>query len=143
MKVRVTANDNEAATNTANSTSAAFTLDTLAPVAGNGNVILDASSTPSNIANVVITATDDSQLQYRICNNSAFPSTDSQSNSCAWSSLSGNLASTSVAWTQPSTGGTAQTVYVQIRDAYGNLTEKTLSAPPAPPHPLFLPPLFS
>ncbi len=131
MKVRVTVNDNEGANNTASSTSAAFTLDTLAPVAGAGNAVLDSSTGGTAVGNVILTTSDNSQSQYRICNNSAFTDPDSQNNSCGWSTLAGNLASTSVAWI-PTGAPSTETVYVQVRDAYGNVTARTLVAPEMP-----------
>lgn len=130
MEVRVTVNDNEAANNIAKAASGLFTLDTKTPVVSFG---ID-SSVASSTTQITMTATDNSQLQYRLCNDSTFPVTDTKGNSCAWSTLGGNIASSTITWT-PSAAATApatETVYLQVRDALGNITNQTIIAPAIP-----------
>lgn len=127
MKVRVTVNDNEGSNNTAQAVSALFALDTKAPTIGAGNAILD-SSTGVTTGTLTLTATDNSQLQYRYCNNNTFPTTDTQGNSCAWSALATTFASTTTTWTPVGAPGN-ETVYLQVRDALGNVTAQTIVSP--------------
>lgn len=141
-KVRVTANDGDVANNIGIADSAEFTLDTTYPEITSGNFVVDSSvdgagsaGTPGdNRAGIKLYATDYSTIQYRLCNNSAFPTTDSQGNSCAWSSLAASPISLATSSTQWITTGypSAETVYVQVRDAYGNVTSGTASAPAMP-----------
>src|SRR3989344_4350138 len=141
-KVRVTANDGDVANNIGTADSAEFTLDTTYPEITSGNFVVDSSvdgagsaGTPGdNRAGIKLYATDYSTIQYRLCNNSAFPATDSQGNSCAWSSLAASPISLATSSTQWITTGypSAETVYMQVRDAYGNVTSGTASAPAMP-----------
>ncbi len=130
VKVRVTANDNEAANNIAKAISGVFTLDTKTPIVTSG---ID-SSVASSTTNITMTATDDSQLQYRLCNDAAFPTSDAQGNSCAWSTLGANMASTTRTWTPvaATTTPATETAYLQVRDALGNVASQTLIAPATP-----------
>lgn len=133
MKVRVSVNDNEGANNIAQAVSALFTLDTKPPAIPASGALLD-SSVASSTGSLILTATDDSQFQYRYCNDNTFPASDTQGNSCAWSALGTNLASKATTWT-PSAASTApmtETVYLQIRDALGNMTAQTIVAPAIP-----------
>lgn len=133
MKVRVTVNDNEGANNTAQVVSALFSLDTKPPAVGIGGAILD-SSTGAVTGSIIITATDNGQFQYRLCNDNTFPLSDTKGNSCAWSALGVNLASTTIAWTPIATGTpSTETVYVQLRDTLGNIAAPTIVAPITPP----------
>lgn len=127
-KVRITLNDSEAVNNLAVAESAAFTLDTIAPTVGNGHFTLNSSTGGSTAGTLTLTATDYGNLQYRFCNDSTFPSTDTQGNSCAWTTLaSGPIASTTASWV--TTGyPNSETVYGQIRDLYGNVTTGTAIA---------------
>jgi DNA-binding beta-propeller fold protein YncE len=127
-KVRVTANDNEAANNTAQATSAAFTLDTLGPVV---TASIDASVGPAT-ATTTLSVTDGSQSQYRFCNDASFPATDSQGNSCAWSTLGGNLTNSLIDWIPLRDAYNDEPVYLQVRDAYGNTTVSSIVAPATP-----------
>ncbi|MFI5260810.1 MAG: beta strand repeat-containing protein, partial [Candidatus Paceibacteria bacterium] len=127
MKVRVTANDNEGANNTTQVVSPAFTLDSTVPVVS--ATALTGTTTPATIK---FTGTDNSQLQYRLCNDSGFPSTDAQGNSCAWSTLAASPISPTVNWTFTNSSNDAP-VYLQVQDAYGNAaTQQTLTMPMAP-----------
>ena len=63
--IKVIVNDNEAANNTANTTTAAFILDTTAP--SGSSVVVDASSTP---AYLTISASDTSTIQMKVSLNS-------------------------------------------------------------------------
>ncbi len=127
-QVRVTVNDNEGANNTAQAVSASFALDTKPPVLA---ATINASAATTTAA-LTLTATDDSQLQYRLCNDASFPTADAQGNSCAWSALGGNIASSSIAWTPIADAQGDMPVYLQAKDALGNATAETVVAPAVP-----------
>ncbi len=123
-QLRVSVNDNEAANNFGRAVSAQFALDTKSPTQLS---ILDSSE---NV--VILSSSDDSQLQYRLCNDNSFPSSDTQGNSCGWSALSGNLSSSSIPWLPSKDASGNETVYIQIRDIAGNYTYHTIVAPSLP-----------
>lgn len=121
-QLRVSVNDNEAANNFGRAISAPFVLDTKSPTYS--TIILDSSEN-----NIIMSSSDDSQLQYRLCNDNTFPSTDTQGNSCGWSALSGNLSSSSIPWLPSKDIDGNETVYIQIKDIAGNYTYHTVVAP--------------
>jgi len=131
VEVRVTANDKEAANNLTTATSGTFALDTKVPVT---YATLNAS-TGASTGTIILTTTDDSQTRYRFCNDSTFPSTDTEGNSCAWSSLAANLASSTVttSWTPRRDAQNDEPVYLSVQDAVGNTTLLTVVAPATPP----------
>jgi len=102
-KIRVTINDGEAANNTADGDSAAFTLDTTDPVAGSPALIIQASTTP---ATLTISGSDSSSITMKV-------------------GLASDLSDIA-SWSTYSTSGTISlatdpdTVYVQFKDAYNN-----------------------
>ena len=111
-KIKVIANDNEAANNTASSTSAVFTLDTKTP-AGT-SIKVDASQSP---ALLTLAATDDSTLQMKVG---------------TASNLSGSSYETfNTSKTLSMTDG--QSAYAQFKDAYGNATAIISATPPTTP----------
>lgn len=111
--IKVIVNDNEAANNTANTTSAAFVLDTAAPSAG--SVVVDASTTP---AYLTISASDTSTMQMKI-------SLNSDLSGASWQTYA--TTSTISLATDP------DTVYIQFRDAYGNTTTIASATTPETP----------
>ena len=116
--IRIKVNDRDAANNLGYGTSNTFTLDTTAPV-----VVANLNS--SGTQDVVnITATDSSTIEYRLCNTADFAT-------CAtWTSVTSGIA-TPVNWS--ATGApNAETVYLQVRDQYGNVTAPALVAPAMP-----------
>jgi len=128
VKIRVTANDNEAANNTGTAVSAVMTLDTLPPVAF---ATLDAS-TGASTGTITLTVTDNSQSKYRLCNDAAFPTADAQGNSCAWGALGANIASSTLSWIPLRDVSDNEPVYLAAEDALGNTTTRTIVAPATP-----------
>ncbi|PIR58050.1 MAG: hypothetical protein COU71_00680 [Parcubacteria group bacterium CG10_big_fil_rev_8_21_14_0_10_38_31] len=119
-KVRVTVNDNEALNNTATQASAIFTLDVKDPVLGSVPASVRASTTP---AALVLDATDNSSLQYRV-------GLDSTGADASWTSFS-STTTISLA-TDP------DTTYTVFRDSYGNTTATTTSVTPETPTTLII-----
>ncbi|MBI3634293.1 MAG: fibronectin type III domain-containing protein, partial [Candidatus Yonathbacteria bacterium] len=118
-KIRVKANDGDAANNLGYGISSSFILDTTAPVISVATI--DSSGT-QDIVN--LTTTDNSSLTYRLCNTADFAL-------CAtWTTITSGVA-TPVNWTAVGAPN-AETVYLQVRDAYGNTTSRTITAPAMP-----------
>ncbi len=113
-KVRITANDNEAANNTASSTSAAFVLDTKNPTSP--SVVVTASTTPASLA---FSVSDDSSLQMK------FAASESGLNSAEWQTY----AATSTI----SLSAEPASVYVLFKDAYNNQSATTTATTPETP----------
>ena len=111
-KIRVVADDGEAANHIASSTSAALTLDTKIPAST--SVHVDASQSP---ALVTLSATDDSSMQMRV-------GTMPDLSDASWETYatSKNLSMTD-----------GQTVYAQFRDAYSNTSAIISATPPSTP----------
>ncbi|HAS84665.1 MAG TPA: hypothetical protein DCS23_01125 [Candidatus Yonathbacteria bacterium] len=127
QKIRVKANDRDAANNLGYGTSATFTLDTTVPAITTAT--LDSSTGDTSVGTIALTTTDDSTIQYRLCNDSAFPSSDSQGNSCAWTTLAVSpISNSNIAWI-PTGAPSNEAVYLQVRDLYGNVTAQTIVAP--------------
>ncbi|MDE1988294.1 MAG: fibronectin type III domain-containing protein, partial [Patescibacteria group bacterium] len=111
--IRVTANDNEAANNTAYSSSTPFILDT-APPTGN-SVLVSAAASP---ATITLSSADDSAVQMKV-------------------GLTSNLSDAS--WEAYATSKTLslssdpQTVYAKFKDAYGNESSIISAATPSTP----------
>ncbi len=130
QKIRIRANDRDAANNLGYGTSATFTLDTTVPVITVSK--LDSSTGGNAVGTISLTSNDDSTLQYRICNDNTFPSSDTQGNSCAFTTLAASpIATTTIAWI-PTGAPSHEFAYLQVRDAYGNVTAQTLVAPAMP-----------
>lgn len=126
-EIRVTLSDGEAANYSASGTSSTFTLDTVVPVITTAT--LDSSTGGTAVGTIALTATDNSTLQYRLCNDNAFPSADAQGNSCAWTTLAASpISTTTIAWI-PTGSPSNEAVYLQVRDLYGNVTARTIVAP--------------
>ncbi|MEK7460307.1 MAG: glycine-rich domain-containing protein [Patescibacteria group bacterium] len=118
QKIRIKADDRDAANNLGYGTSGTFTLDTTAPVV---TAVFNSSGAQDVIT---ITATDNSTPEYRLCNTADF------SGCASWTSITSGAA-TPINWT--ATGApNAETVYMEVRDAYGNTTAQTLVAPAMP-----------
>ena len=106
-KIRVTANDNEAANNTANDQSAEFVIDTTTPVST--SILVKATTTPAILS---LSASDNSSLQMKVSLNS---------------DLSGSSWETYSASKTISLATDPDTVYARFKDAYGN-ESATISA---------------
>lgn len=119
-KVRVTVNDNEALNNTAVQASAVFTLDVKNPTLGASPASVRASTTP---AALVLDATDNSTLQYRV-------GLVSDGSDASWISFS-STTTISLA-TDP------DTTYTVFRDSFGNTTATTTSVTPETPTTLII-----
>ncbi len=139
QQVRIKLNDSEGANNLGYSTAASFLLDTTAPVvASTGGFLVDSSVGGAGLAGIKLTATDDSTMQYRLCNNSDFTADglNSGAGACTeWSSASASVDLTTSAnsWNTALGADGTETVYMQVRDLYGNVTSRTASAPTVPP----------
>ncbi|MBX4186771.1 MAG: DUF2341 domain-containing protein [Candidatus Doudnabacteria bacterium] len=119
-QVRVTVNDNEAANNTAQATTANFTLDTKVPT-------LSAFTVNGAVGTLTLTASDDTNLQYLLSNNADYSADGVNGISGVYQSAGGNSINLTPAWTL---GGT-RTVYVKVRDSAGNITTGSAVAPAA------------
>ncbi len=120
-KIRVKASDRELANAYGYGISSSFTLDTAVPVITVAT--LDSSATPDRVN---ITATDNSTITYSLCNASNFTGCDT------WLTIDSGVA-TSSAWS--ATGSpNAETVYIKVRDAYGNVSTNitSVTAPATP-----------
>jgi len=121
-KIRVTANDNEAANNTGVATSGTYSLDTTPPTIDTFN--FDSSNVAQDVIN--LTTTDTSALQYRLCNAADFLAPE-----CAWTSIT-SASPTVINWTLVSDANGNDTVYLEVRDAVGNTTTRTGVGPAMP-----------
>lgn len=115
FQIRVTIDDNELANATATATGNAITIDTTNPVLGSSPAYVIATTSP---AKVVLDATDNSSLYYKI-------SLDSNFTGASWQTFASSTTITLA--TDP------DTVYVLFRDAYGNqAATSTLATPETP-----------
>ncbi len=110
FKIRLVADDSEAANNTGNDESNVFVLDTTDPVV---SLVIDGRTSTTTLT---FSVTEDTQLgmQMKLSNNSSLASDGLNADSGTWIPY----ASTST-WNLGS-GGT--TVYYQIKDRYGNVS---------------------
>ncbi|MDP2654944.1 MAG: DUF2341 domain-containing protein, partial [bacterium] len=121
-KIRITLNDGDALNNVTSTTSGNFTLDTTNPTST--SFTLDSSSS-SDAVN--INFTDNTNIQYRFSSTSIATSSDA----VAWTSA----GATSVSGSSTVSGGlggnasSGESVYYQVRDAFGNYTTGTAVAP--------------
>jgi hypothetical protein len=122
-RVRVTANDNEGANNTVQAISATFTLDTKVPV-------ISAFTIDASTSKLVITSTDDTNLEYLVSNNADFTADGLNGTSGSYQSAGANSIDLNPSWTLPTM--TYPTVYLKIRDAAGNISTATAVAPSTP-----------
>ncbi len=114
--IKVIVNDNEAANNTANTTSVAFILDTRSPTTtATTSLFVDASVVP---ALITLSSTDHSAISYKLSLNS---------------DLSGASFVDYASTTTLSLATNPDTVYVQYRDAYGNTTTIVSATTPESP----------
>jgi len=114
QKMRVKADDHAIANSLGYGTSNVFTLSTIQPAV---SATLDSSGTQDV---VTITATSVNTLEYRLCNAADFAPC------VAWTPITSGVA-TPVNWT--ATGApNAETVYLQVRDQFGNTTSRTITA---------------
>ncbi len=123
-QVRVRINDNEPINNIAVATSTSFALDAKNPVVA--STILNSAS-----GTLALSVSDDSNIEYRVSNNSDLSADSVNSISGAWQSVGGNSTSTSLSWTA---GGypSHEKVYVNAKDVYGNNVTSTIVAPLMP-----------
>ena len=115
-QVKVIIDDNEAANNTASSTTANFTLDTKSPTLGSPAISVDASQSP---ASVTFNVTDGSPLYMKVGLNSDL------SDVASWSNYSSTTISLA---TDP------DTVYAQFKDAYNNTSTIVSATTPETPN---------
>lgn len=139
--IKVVANDGASGSMIGSASSAAFVFDVKAPVIADGDFYIDASVGNPGTAGIKLFATDLSHMQYRLCNNADFSAdgVNTASGTCTlWSDpmASVNLSPATAWWHTASASGT-QTVYMQVRDAYGNVTAQSKIAPAMPASFLF------
>ncbi|MEK7093990.1 MAG: fibronectin type III domain-containing protein, partial [Patescibacteria group bacterium] len=123
LQIRVTANDNEPVSNTAQATSSATTLDTKAPAT---TVRVDARNN-----RVSVIATDDTSIDSTLSNLVSLASDGSNASSGVWIATNTTSTNTSSSWTLI-TSSSLNTVYYATRDSYGNTVSGSASAPIAP-----------
>ncbi|MBI2515195.1 fibronectin type III domain-containing protein [Candidatus Wolfebacteria bacterium] len=121
-QVRQTVNDHEAANNTAIATSSAFILDTKNP--SSTMTLNGASST------FTYTLTDDSNISFTLSNNSNLSADGLNASSGILQTLSVTSTSATVNWTLATSS--YPTVYLNVRDIYGNNVTGTAVAPTLP-----------
>ena len=112
-KIRVAANDGNAANQVGNGDSVAFALDTKDPVLGANPILIDASSGLDSTT-LTLDATDDTAIEMKLSNNTDLSADGVNADSGTWISYA-----SSKLWilsTDP------DTVYVQFRDSKGNTT---------------------
>ncbi len=139
--IKVVANDGSSGSMIGSASSAAFVFDVKAPVVADGDFYIDASVGNPGTAGIKLFATDLSHMQYRLCNNANFSSDglNTASGTCTlWSDpmASVNL-SPATAWWHTATASGTQTVYIQVRDVFGNTTAQSKTAPAMPASFLF------
>lgn len=118
-RIRVTVNDNEAANNTAATTSPTFQIDSVAPSAT--SIIVDGSETP---AVLTFNVSDSSTLFMKVSENSSL------SDVSTWSAFT--------ATTTFSLSSNPSTVYAQFKDVYGNTSTIIHATTPQTPNSFIL-----
>ncbi|HSR88811.1 MAG TPA: fibronectin type III domain-containing protein [Candidatus Udaeobacter sp.] len=114
-RIRVTVNDNEAANNTAASSSPTFQIDSVAPSAT--SVIVDGSQTP---ALLTFNVSDSSTLFMKVSENSTL------SDVSTWSAFTATTTFT--------LSSNPDTVYAQFKDVYGNTSTIVHATTPQTPN---------
>lgn len=120
-QIRVTVNDQEPANNTASGTSSSFTLDTTNPT-------VSAFTVNSATDVLTISGTDNVNLQYRLSNNADFSSDGVNGTSGEWQTVGASSLSVTPSWVFAG-APSAETVYLAVRDIYGNITSTSAVAP--------------
>lgn len=124
LRIKVTANDNEAANSTASAITATTSLDTLPPAvqtftydAGARTIALHATDTPNN-------------LSYELSNNADFSADGLNGSSGSYQAVGASTASTTLSWTGTN-ASSSQTIYLSLRDGYSTTTTSLVA--PTPP----------
>jgi len=118
-KIRVTLNDNEAANNTANASTANFTLDTTNPVPGSPALSVNPNfATAPTTATLTISATDNSSMQMKV-------GLTSDLSDATWETYSATKSLT--------LQSDPDTVYAQFKDAYNNTSSIVSATTPETP----------
>ena len=126
-QIRITLSDGEAKNSTSTATSTLFVLDTKAPTK---TFTLDSSNDTINL-----TVVEDSNFEYRVSNNSDLSSdgvnTTTTIVSGAWNSVSSTPSYTATSsWIFATS--TYETVYIEIKDAFNNISTSSIVAPYTP-----------
>lgn len=134
--IKVVANDGASGSMIGSASPAAFIFDTKDPTIASGDFYLDASVSTPGVAGIKLAVTDLSKMQYRLCNNADFSADNlnTGAGACAtWSTSSAaiDLIPTTNLWNTIGATGT-QSVYLQVRDEYGNTTTQSKTAPGMP-----------
>lgn len=126
-QIKVTANDNELIYNLAYATTSAMTIDTTAPT----HTLFEINGS-SSTSTIRIAASDDTTIKdYMLSNNADYSADGSNASSGSWQAVGANTLTLNQAWTLNATS-TTSTVYVAIRDIYGNVASSSIVAPVAP-----------
>lgn len=112
-KIRVSANDGNAANQVGNGDSIAFTLDTKDPVPGANPILIDAALGLS-LTTLALDAADDTALEMKISNNADLSADGVNTNSGTWISYASTKS-----WIL---SANPDTVYAQFKDSKGNTT---------------------
>ena len=128
-KIRVSANDGNAANQVGNGDSTAFALDTKDPVYSDPPMIIDSNAAGDSLTN--ITVTEDSTLSVRYADASNIDGSTCATDiaSVEYESLVGN----SKAWTLSPDANGVSTVCFQAKDNRGNETAVTFASTPQTP----------
>lgn len=127
-EVKVTVDDREIIYNLAYATSSAMTIDTTPPTTSFTNI--NGSNSTSTVR---ITASDQTTIKdYLLSNNADYSADGSNATSGAWQPVGSNTLTLSQPWTLRSSVSTS-TVYVALRDIYGNVASSTIVAPATSP----------
>ncbi len=121
LQVRVTLNDAQAV-NSSTVATTSLNLDTLAPTR---SLTLDARTTTGT---VTLSLSDNNNLEYLLSNSSTLVADGQNASSGVWITVGDTSLSTSTAWNLAATSSHA-TVYLQVRDLYGNVTSTSAIAP--------------
>ena len=122
-QIRITANDNEAANNIGQGTSAGFELDTAVPV------ISGAINGTSN--EFSFTVSDDQLVSYRISNNADQSYDSVNASSGLWIATDSTSASATTSWNLVGAPDN-QVLYFDALDSYGNTASTTVVGPATP-----------
>lgn len=126
VQIRVTSNDFEPANNIGRATGTLTVLDTKTPT----GVSLSFDSRVGTDT-LTIAGSDDSSLEYLLSNSSDFSTDGLNSSSGVWLSAGSNSLSTTTTWNATGTPS-YETVYLKVRDVYGNTTTTSVVAPHTP-----------
>lgn len=125
-KIRVSANDGNAANQVGSGDSTAFAIDTKNPIYGSPPLVIDSNASGDLLTNIAVT--EDSTLSVRFVDASSIDGSTCTADiaSVAYESLVGN----SKAWMLNPDANGVSTVCFQAKDDYGNVSSVTFASTP-------------